>query len=105
MKAIVIDEEHSVIGGLSAALSWALRGDGRPMEAVAVMDVFGQSAQKPEVLMEHYGLTAKDIADKSKKLSHGRFQKAWKKNDSPCSIWCGMGDRLIVYSVWIRSAA
>jgi transketolase len=68
VKAIVAAEEHSVIGGLSAALAWALRGDGRPMEAVAVMDVFGQSAQKPEELMAHYGLTAKDIADKVRKV-------------------------------------
>ena len=68
VKAIVTAEEHSVIGGLSASLSWALRGDGRPMEAVAVMDVFGQSAQKLEELMAHYGLTSKDIAEKVKSI-------------------------------------
>lgn len=68
VKAIVTAEEHSVIGGLSAAVAWAFRGDGRPMEAVAVMDSFGQSAQNSEELMAHYGLTAKDIADTVKRV-------------------------------------
>lgn len=68
VKAIVTAEEHSVIGGLSAAMAWALRGDGRPMEAVAVMDRFGQSAMNPDELMAYYGLTAKDIAEAVKKV-------------------------------------
>jgi len=67
VKAIVTAEEHSVIGGLSAAVAWAFRGDGRPLEAVAVMDSFGQSAQNSQELMAHYGLTAKDIAETVKK--------------------------------------
>ncbi|MEG0743077.1 MAG: transketolase C-terminal domain-containing protein, partial [Clostridia bacterium] len=40
VKGIVTCEEHSVIGGLSQALAWAMRGDGRSMEAIAAMDVF-----------------------------------------------------------------
>ncbi len=64
VRAIVTAEEHSVIGGLSQAAAWALRGDGRPLEAVAVQDVFGQSAQNAEVLLEHYGLTAEAICRK-----------------------------------------
>lgn len=66
VKAVVTAEEHSIIGGLSAAASWALRGSGKPMEAVAVMDVFGQSAQNWAELMAHYHLTDKDIVDKVK---------------------------------------
>ncbi len=57
VKGVVTAEEHSIIGGLSAAVSWALRGQGLPLEAVAVMDEFGQSAQNIEELMAHYGLT------------------------------------------------
>jgi len=68
VKAVVTAEEHSVIGGLSAAVAWALRGDARPLEAVAVMDQFGQSAQNPEVLLEAYGLTAENIANTVKKV-------------------------------------
>lgn len=68
VKAVVTAEEHSVIGGLSAAVAWALRGDARPLEAVAVMDQFGQSAQNPEVLLEAYGLTAENIANTAKKV-------------------------------------
>ncbi len=69
VQAIVSCEEHSVIGGLSQALSWALRGDGRPLEAVAVQDEFGQSAASYEELLEHYRLTAGDIAERTMKTT------------------------------------
>ena len=68
VRAIVSCEEHSVIGGLSQALAWTLRGDGRPMDAVAVQDVFGQSAYTHEELLTHYHLNVADIADKAKSL-------------------------------------
>ncbi|MEG0997165.1 MAG: transketolase family protein, partial [Clostridia bacterium] len=56
VKGIITCEEHSVIGGLSQALAWAMRGDGRSMEAIAAMDVFGQSAYSHEELLAHYHL-------------------------------------------------
>ncbi len=66
VKKIVAAEEHSYIGGLSQALAWALRGDGRPLETVSIPDVFGQSASNPQELLVHYGLTADHIAEKVK---------------------------------------
>lgn len=66
VKKIVAAEEHSYIGGLSQALAWALRGDGRPLETVSIPDVFGQSASNPQELLVHYGLTADHIAEKIK---------------------------------------
>lgn len=66
VKKIVAAEEHSYIGGLSQALTWALRGDGRPLETVSIPDVFGQSASNPQELLVHYGLTADHIAEKIK---------------------------------------
>ena len=68
VKAVVTCEEHSVIGGLSQAVAWMLRGDSRPMDAVAAPDAFGQSASKAEELMAFYHLTAKDIVGKAKAL-------------------------------------
>lgn len=68
VRAIVSCEEHSVIGGMSQALSWALRGDARPLNAVAVPDVFGQSAYSYEELLNYYHLSAKDIACCAEKL-------------------------------------
>jgi transketolase len=62
VRAIVTCEEHSVIGGLSQAVCWALRGSGIPMDAVAVMDEFGQSAHSAEELYTHYHLQSEDIA-------------------------------------------
>lgn len=66
VKKIVAAEEHSYIGGLSQALAWALRGDGRPLETASIPDVFGQSASNPQELLVHYGLTADHIAEKIK---------------------------------------
>ena len=66
VKKIVAAEEHSYIGGLSQALAWARRGDGRPLETVSIPDVFGQSASNPQELLVHYGLTADHIAEKIK---------------------------------------
>ena len=66
VKKVVAAEEHSYIGGLSQALAWALRGDGRSLETVSIPDVFGQSASNPQELLVHYGLTADHIAEKIK---------------------------------------
>jgi len=68
VKAVVTCEEHSCIGGLSQAVAWMLRGDSRPLDAVAVQDVFGQSAQSYEELLAYYHLRAEDIAQKAEKL-------------------------------------
>ena len=68
VKAIVTCEEHSYIGGLSQAVAWMLRGDSRPMDAVAVQDVFGQSAYTHEELLSHYHINVDDIAEKAEKL-------------------------------------
>ncbi|RCX17523.1 transketolase [Anaerobacterium chartisolvens] len=68
MKGVVTAEEHSYIGGLASAAAYALRGSSIPMEAVAINDVFGQSAHSADELMIHYGLTDKDIVNKIKSI-------------------------------------
>jgi transketolase len=70
VRAIVGCEEHSIVGGLNQALAWALRGDGRPLDAVADKDGFGQSAYSHEGLLAHYHLTAADIESKVRELLH-----------------------------------
>ena len=61
--AVVTAEEHTVVGGLGAAVCEAL-ADSCPVavKRVGVQDEFGRSGQVPE-LLEIYGLTAKNIAD------------------------------------------
>lgn len=60
--AVVSCEEHSVIGGLGAAVAVALAESAPcPLELVGVRDVFGTSGE-PEPLMAKFGLTADDIA-------------------------------------------
>lgn len=66
---IITAEEHSVIGGLGSAVSEFL-SEQRPTKVVkiGIQDQFGQSGH-PDLLKEHYGLTAKDIVDKAKQLN------------------------------------
>ena len=64
--AIVTAEEHSVIGGLGSAVAEAVAESCPvPVIRVGVEDTYGRSGQVPE-LLEIYGLTAKNIADKAK---------------------------------------
>ncbi len=67
-KGIVTVEEHTINGGLASAIAYIMRGSGIPMEAVAIQDVFGQSALGWEQLLVHYGLTEKDIVKAVKKI-------------------------------------
>ena len=64
--AVVTAEEHSIIGGLGAAVCEALAESCPvPVLRVGVEDKFGQSGQVPE-LLEMYGLTAENIAAKAR---------------------------------------
>lgn len=67
VKGIVGCEECSIYGGINMQLSYIFRGSGIPMEAVAVMDRFGQSAHSHAELLEAYGLTAPHIVEAAKK--------------------------------------
>lgn len=66
--AIVTAEEHNVIGGLGSAVAEVLVENAPvPMKRVGVEDQFGRSG-KPQPLLEMYGLTARNIADKVKEI-------------------------------------
>ncbi len=65
--AIVTAEEHNIIGGLGAAVCEALAEECPvPVLRVGVEDKYGRSGKVPE-LLEIYGLTAKNIAEKAKR--------------------------------------
>ena len=69
VRAIVVAEEASVIGGLGAAVVEALRGVRHaPVEFVGVRDSFGASAENYELLLRHYGLTADAVAGAVERL-------------------------------------
>lgn len=65
-KLIVSVEEHSIIGGLGAAIC-ELLSEQRPTPVVrmGLNDTFGQSGS-PEELLDYYGLTADSIVKKVK---------------------------------------
>lgn len=73
MTGIITAEEHSVIGGLASVITYILRGTPVPVEPIAIMDCFGQSAHSHEELLRHYHLTQFDIGAAARKLSgsHG----------------------------------
>ncbi|WP_400196591.1 transketolase family protein [Candidatus Methanarcanum hacksteinii] len=59
-------EEHSIIGGLGSAVAEAISESCPvPLVRVGTKDTFGESG-KAEMLMEKYGLTAKDIVKAAK---------------------------------------
>lgn len=62
VRGIVVCEEHSVIGGLCAAVAETLqeKGYSGKMAMVAVKDKFGQSGE-PGELVKSYKLTAEDV--------------------------------------------
>jgi transketolase len=64
--AVVTAEEHSIVGGLGAAVCESLcESYPVPVLRVGVEDKFGRSGQVPE-LLEIYGLTAENIANKAR---------------------------------------
>lgn len=65
--AVVTAEEHSVIGGLGAAVFECLRMEKLPVECVGVNDSFGTSAQNYDELMEYYGLTVDSVTEAVRK--------------------------------------
>ncbi len=65
--AIVTAEEHNIIDGLGSAIAAAVaEGFPVPVLRVGVEDKFGHSGQVPP-LLEMYGLTPANIAEKAKK--------------------------------------
>ncbi|MCB0761456.1 MAG: transketolase family protein [Flavobacteriales bacterium] len=63
--AVVVAEEHQLLGGLGGSIAECLAQHApTPMEFVAVMDSFGESGT-PEQLMDKYGLNAENIVRKA----------------------------------------
>jgi transketolase len=63
VRAIVVSEEHNLIGGLGSAVLETLRAVAHaPVELVGIQDCFGQSAACYEDILNHFGLTAEAVA-------------------------------------------
>jgi transketolase len=64
-RAVVVAENHSVIGGLGSAVAEALAeaGLGRRLRRVGVQDVFAGGARTFSHLFDRYGLSAKAVID------------------------------------------
>lgn len=66
--AVVTAEEHSIIGGLGSAVAETLsEHQPVPLQRVGVRDTFGESG-KPAELLQHFGLTATNIAEAARKV-------------------------------------
>jgi transketolase len=65
---VVTAEEHNFLGGLGESVARCLtQNHPRPQEFIATQDTFGESGT-PAQLMEKYGLNAKAIVEKAKKV-------------------------------------
>ncbi|ADY12348.1 transketolase family protein [Sphaerochaeta globosa] len=64
VKAVVTAEEHSIIGGLGSTVASALSKSRLPLEILGVGDCYGTSAENYDILLKHYGLEPKDVAQK-----------------------------------------
>jgi transketolase len=72
LRAIVIAEEHSIIGGLGSAVLEALRGARHaPAELIGIRDSFGLSAENYGALLAHFGLTAEAIVSAAQGILEG----------------------------------
>lgn len=61
---VITAEEHSVIGGLGAAVASILaEKQPKKVKMIGIKDKFGTSGQSYEILLEAYGLNAKAIMD------------------------------------------
>lgn len=61
-RAIVTAEEHSIIGGLGAAVAEVLgKYDPVPLERVGIADTFVETALDSESLLDYYGMAIEDI--------------------------------------------
>jgi transketolase len=64
-RAVVVAENHSVIGGLGSAVAEALAeaGLGRPLRRVGVQDVFAGGARTAAYLFDRYALSTQAVID------------------------------------------
>ena len=68
-RKVITVEEHQITGGLGGAVAEFLAEHfPTPMLRVGVKDCFGESGE-PKELMEHFGLTAKHIAQTAHRLN------------------------------------
>lgn len=66
--AIVTAEEHTVIGGLGGAVAETLAAHCPvPLERVGVKDCFPVTSKSADLLMDHMGLSVKDIVEAAEK--------------------------------------
>ncbi|HLV09464.1 MAG TPA: transketolase C-terminal domain-containing protein, partial [Halanaerobiales bacterium] len=68
VHGVVTAEEHSIIGGLGAAICEALSDEEIRIKRVGINDQFGQSAANYEELLEYYGLTVSNIIKKAREI-------------------------------------
>lgn len=67
-KGVIVAEEHSVIGGLTSVITFILRGTPIPIEPIAILDSFGQSACTYNELLKKYGLMEENIIYKAREI-------------------------------------
>jgi len=71
--AVLTVEEHNVIGGLGSAVAETL-AEHQPtrMHRIGIQDIFARTGPDPDSLLDAYGLSVEDIANKGEAFLEGR---------------------------------
>ena len=66
-QAVIVAENHSIIGGLGSAVAEAMAesGVGRPLRRVGLQDTFAEGSRTASPLFRKYGLSTQDIIDQA----------------------------------------
>ena len=66
-QAVIVAENHSIIGGLGSAVAEAMAesGVGRPLRRVGLQDTFAEGSRTAPPLFRKYGLSTQDIIDQA----------------------------------------
>ena len=72
VKGVVTAEEHSTFRGLGSVVCQALAKSKLPVEMLGVDDRYGTSAENYDILLRHYGLEPKDVAQKVRDVLSGK---------------------------------
>ena len=83
VPAIVTVEEHTIVGGLGSAVAELLAeanfSDSKRFKRIGIPDTFPDQYGSQDSLLARYGITAKNIANTIKQLTHTKTKESYQE--------------------------